>query len=232
MTQRVACGRRHAAKSAVHGLGLLVRYTGRGTKQNSLVNPYTRKTHARTNNRMQGDNAAAIGSGICRFVLRIFGPLCDIGVGGRVKPNSNIGDVNSTTDIAKIAINVEKVPSDTLAIDVKVLKADTNIAEASSNISATQIAGPEAPSYLGETCFGGPDAGSNTANSSADGRGLQCDIVEIDFNGQEMNIDMSRTRSNVARVHSDRRGDECNVNVFHINIQNGGKQWNGLYVMR
>ena len=114
----------------------------------------------------------------------------------------------------------------------RVLETNTNIAEASSNVSATHIDGPEALSYLGEMCFGGPDAGSNTANSSADGRGVQCDIVEIDFNGQEMNIAMSRTRSNVAQVHSDRRGDECNVNVFHINIQKEGKQWNGSYVMR
>jgi len=169
---------------------------------------------------LQNDNnTAAIGRGICRFVLRIFGPFCDIGVGGRVKPNSNIGDVRSTTNIAKIVSNVDKVACDTRGIDTDVFRTNTNIAKASSNVSATHIAGPEAPSNLGEKCFGGPDGGSNTANSSADGRGVQCDIVEIDFNGQETNIDMSRTRSNVAQVHSDRRGNECNVNVFHINIQ-------------
>ena len=95
-------------------------------------------------------------------------------------------------------MNVEKVACDTLAIDINVLTANTNIAEASTNVSATQIGGPEARSYVGEMCFGGPEAGSNTANSAADGRRWQCDIVEIDLHGPEMGIDMPRARSNIA----------------------------------
>lgn len=155
-----------------------------------------------------------------------------------MKTNSSIVGVNPTTDIvnptthfAKIVRNVDKVACDTREIDINVLETNTNIAEARIPVAATQIAGPEAPSYLGETRFDGLDAGSNSANSSADGCGSQCDIVEIDFHGQEMDVDMPRARSNVTRLHGDRREDECNVNDFHKHLQ-GGQQWIGLDVMR
>ena len=59
--------------------------------------------------------------------------------------------------------------------------------------------------------------GPNTANSSADGCGSQCDIVEVDFHGQEMGVDMSRTHANVSRRHRDKREAESNVHVIHIN---------------
>ena len=165
------------------------------------------------------DKSAESGGYIRRIGLRIFRPLRDIGVEGHVKYNSRIVGVESTADVAKIVRNVEKVACDTRGIDTDVIETNTNIVEASSNVSTTQIAGPEALSYLGEMCFGGPDAGSNTANSSADGRGSQCDIVEIDLHGPGIDSDMPRARSNVSRVHTDRRGAECDVNDFHKNIQ-------------
>jgi hypothetical protein len=163
---------------------------------------------------LSGDSPAA-GRDIRRIGLRIFSPFFDIRVEGHVRHSSNIGGIDPITAVAKIARNVDKVASSGLAIDTNVLETNTNIAEASINVSATQIAGPEAPSYLGDARLDGLDAGSNTANSSADGCGSQCDIVEIDFHGQEMDIDMPRARSNVARSDSDRREDECNVNDFH-----------------
>ena len=121
------------------------------------------------------------------------------------------------TNIAKIARNVDKIATNTRAIETNGSKMHTNIAEASINASDTHRARPETHSYLGETRFGGPDAGSNTANSSADGCGSQCDILGVDLHGQEMDIGMSRARANVSRMHRDKREAECNVNVIHKN---------------
>jgi len=131
--------------------------------------------------------------------------------------SSSVG-VAASSDVATIDRNVDNVACDALAIAMNVFELHGDIANASVTVSATQIAGPEAPSYLGETCFGGLDAGSNRAKLSADGRGWQGDIVENDFLGQEMVIDMPRARSNVAHVHCDRREDECNIDDFHKNL--------------
>jgi hypothetical protein len=176
---------------------------------------------------LSGDSPAA-GRDVRRIGLRIFSLFFDKRVEGHVKHSSSTVSIRSTTDVAKIVRNVDKVARSGLVIDTNVLETNTNIAEASINASATQIAAPEAPSYLGDARLDGLDAGSNTANSSADGCGSQCDIVEIDFHGQEMDIDMPRARSNVARLYSDRREDECNVNDFHNNSykeESNGSDW-------
>ena len=163
------------------------------------------------------DNNGATGRSVRRFGLRIFGPLCDIRVGGRVKLSFGLSKMEIDTNIAKIARNVDKIATNTRAIETNGSKMHTNIAEASINASDTHKARPEAPSYLGETRFGGPDAGSNTANSSADGCGSQCDILGVGLHGQETGANMSRARANVSRRHRDKRVAECNVNVIHKN---------------
>ena len=146
--------------------------------------------------------------------------------------NSTTDVTNSTTDVTKMARNVDKVACDTLEIDANVLETNTNVSEASINVSATNIAGPEARSYVRKTRFDGLEAGSNRANSSADRYGSRRDIVEIPFHGQEMDIDMPRARCSVVRLHSDRREIECNVNDFHKKLLQEGQQWIGLAVAR
>ena len=121
------------------------------------------------------------------------------------------------SNVARIARNVDNIATNTRAIDSNGPKMHTNIAGASINASEMHKARPETPSYLGEKRFGGPDAGSNTANSSADGGGSQCDIVDVDLHGPEMGVNMPRTRPNVSRMHCDKREAECDVNVIHKN---------------
>jgi len=162
-------------------------------------------------------NKAAIGRYIRLFGLRSLGVLCDIRVGGRVKLSFGLSKMEIDTNVAMIARNVDNIATNMCAIDINRPKMHTNIAGASSNASEMHRARPETPSYLGETRFGGPDAGSNTANSSADGCGSQCDILGVGLHGQETGANMSRARANVSRRHRDKRVAECNVNVIHKN---------------
>src|SRR5439155_23344500 len=111
----------------------------------------SRIRNAGGNNRMYIDNNGATGRSVRRFGLRVFGPSFAIGVEGRVKLRFGLSEIEFDTNVAKIATNVDNIATNTPAIDTNGSKMHTNIAEASSNASDTHRAGPETPSYLGET---------------------------------------------------------------------------------